>query len=81
MLAHSVLLKDFDAGRQEQAIKRIYDTDRRLKQAGVEILRIHWPRRSLRGGRTRGALIILACIILKKFLLPGLCISSININS
>jgi len=58
VLAHSVLLRDFDAGQQEQAIKRIYDSDRRLHQAGVEILRVHWPRRSLRSGRARGALII-----------------------
>ncbi|KAF2181536.1 hypothetical protein K469DRAFT_455771, partial [Zopfia rhizophila CBS 207.26] len=58
VLVHSVQLKDFDARQQEQAIKRIYENNRRLKQAGVEILRIHWPRRSLRGGRTHGALIV-----------------------
>jgi hypothetical protein len=58
VLVHSVPLRDFDARQQEQAIKRIYDNDRRLKQAGVEILRVHWPHRSLRGGRTQGALII-----------------------
>jgi hypothetical protein len=58
VLVHSVSLKDFDAKQQEQTIKRIYDSDHRLRQAKVEILRVHWPRRSLRGGRTRGALII-----------------------
>jgi hypothetical protein len=58
VLVHSVSLKDFDAKQQEQTIKRIYDSDHRLRQAKVEILRVHWPRRSLRAGRTRGALII-----------------------
>ena len=58
VLAHSVLLRDFDARQQEQTIKRIYESDRRLRKAGVEILRVHWPRRSLRSGRTHGALII-----------------------
>jgi len=38
---------------QEQVIKRVYDNDHGLRQTKVD-----WPRRSLRGGRTHGTLII-----------------------
>ena len=58
VLVHAMPIRDFSTKNQEQEIKHIYNSDSQLRWTGVEILRIHWPRQSLRGERVRGALII-----------------------
>ena len=58
VLVHAMPVRDFNTRNQEQEIKQIYNSDSQLQHAGIEILRIHWPRQTLQGGRACGALIV-----------------------